>query len=125
RTDPKPLTIFTPKEIETQLATELPGFKAHATQHYLIYYNTSQAYARWVGGLFEGLHKAFYNYWSRRGAKLHEPEFLLIALVFDGQSSFSSHAHGEIGERAATIIGYYSLKTNRVTMCDLTGVESG
>jgi len=50
------------------IAVELPGFKTHQTQHYLIHYNTSPAYAKWVGSLFEGLHKAFYNYWTRRGA---------------------------------------------------------
>jgi Protein of unknown function (DUF1570) len=124
RSDERPFVALSRDEIGKQLAAELPEFKSHATQHYLIYYNTSTAYARWVGGLFEGLHKAFYTYWSQRGAVLHEPEFPLVALVFDGQSSFAKHAHQEIGERAASIIGYYSLKTNRVTMCDLTGVEA-
>ena len=80
------------------MATELPGFKAHQTQHYVIHYNTSLAYARWVGSLFEGLHKAFYNYWTRRGAVLHEPEFPLVALVFDGQAAFANYARSEIGD---------------------------
>ena len=125
RSDAKPFVPFTREELARQLATELPGFKSHQTQHYLIHYNTSLAYARWVGSLFEGLHKAFYNYWTRRGAVLHEPEFPLVALVFDGQTSFANYARAEVGEGAGSIIGYYNLKTNRMTMYDLTGIEAG
>jgi len=124
RSDAKPFAPFTRDELTKQLAAELPGFKPHHTQHYLIYYNTSPAYARWVGSLFEGLHKAFYNYWTRRGAVLHEPQFPFVAIVFDGQESFARHARAEIGETANSIIGYYNLKTNRMTMYDLTGVEA-
>lgn len=124
RSDAKPFAPLTNAELAKQLASELPGFKTHQTQHYLIHYNTSPAYAKWVGSLFEGLHKAFYNYWTRRGAVLREPEFPLVAIVFDGQSSFAKHAHAEIGERANSIIGYYNLKSNRMTMYDLTGIEA-
>jgi hypothetical protein len=124
RADAKAFAPLTSAELTKQLSAELPGFKTFQTQHYLIHYNTSPAYAKWVGSLFEGLHKAFYNYWSRRGAVLHEPEFPLVALVFDSQASFSKYAHAEIGERAGSIIGYYNLKTNRMVMCDLTGVEA-
>src|SRR5438067_1063669 len=52
RSDSKPFAPFTREELARQLASELPGFKAHQTQHYLIHYNTSLAYARWVGSLF-------------------------------------------------------------------------
>ncbi|HEY2413315.1 MAG TPA: DUF1570 domain-containing protein [Pirellulaceae bacterium] len=124
RADAKPFAPLTNAELTKQLAAELPGFKTFQTQHYLIHYNTSPAYAKWVGSLFEGLHKAFYNYWSRRGAVLHEPEFPLVALVFDSQASFAKYAHAEIGERAGSIIGYYNLKTNRMVMYDLTGIEA-
>ena len=124
RSDDKTFAPFTRDELTKQLAAELPGFRPHQTQHYLIYYNTSPAYARWVGSLFEGLHKAFYNYWTRRGAVLHEAQFPLIAIVFDGQESFARHARAEIGDTANSIIGYYNLKTNRMTMYDLTGVEA-
>src|SRR3954453_10774990 len=124
RSDSKPFAPFTREELTKQLAAELPGFRPHHTQHYLIYYNTSPHYARWVGSLFEGLHKAFYNYWTRRGAVLHESEFPLVALVFDGQASFARYSRPELGEGADSIIGYYNLKTNRMTTYDLTGIEA-
>jgi hypothetical protein len=119
-------TLFTPfsrQQLSAELAAELKGFRTHETKHYLILYNTSAAYAEWVGALFERLHDAFYNFWSRSGVALREPEFPLVALVFDSQASYAEHARHELGEATASIIGYYSLTTNRMTMYDLTGVE--
>src|SRR5438094_186474 len=49
RSDAKSFAPFTREELTRQLAAELPGFKTFHTQHYLIYYNTSPDYARWVG----------------------------------------------------------------------------
>lgn len=124
RADDKPFVPLTRDELVNQLAAELPNFKIHKTQHYLIAYDTAPAYAQWVGSLFERLHVAFYNYWTRKGAVLHEPRFPLVAVVFGSEAAYAQHARRELGERAATIIGYYSLQTNRMTMYDLTGVAA-
>jgi hypothetical protein len=59
----------------------------------------------------------------RRGVEMRQPQFPLVALVFDSKSSYAQHARAELGESTNSIIGYYSLKTNRMTMYDLTGVE--
>lgn len=124
RSDDKPFVPLTAGEVAAKLTAELPdGFKIHQTKNYLICYNTSPAYAQWVGGLFERLNSAFYNYWTRRGIEMRQPEFPLVALVFDSKASYAQHARGELGDATNSIIGYYSLKTNRMTMYDLTGVE--
>ena len=52
------------------------------------------------------------------------PEFPLVAIVFADQASYARFAHTELGDSASSIIGYYSLATNRMTMYDLTGIES-
>jgi hypothetical protein len=125
KADEQPFAPLSADDLTKQLTAELPAdFKVHRTQNYLIYYNTSPAYAQWVGGLFERLNKAFYNYWSRRGAELTPPQFPLVALVFDSKAAYDQHARAELGEGASSIIGYYSLRTNRMTMYDLTGVEA-
>jgi hypothetical protein len=124
KSDDKPFVPLTAGELAKRLTAELPaGFKIHQTKNYLICYNTSQAYAQWVGGLFERLNAAFYNYWSRRGIEMRPPQFPLVALVFDSKASYAQHARAELGDATGSIIGYYSLKTNRMTMYDLTGVE--
>ena len=60
----------------------------------------------------------------RKGFDLEKPEFPLVAIVFADKASYTAHASKEVGEAVATIIGYYSQQTNRVTMYDLTGIEA-
>lgn len=123
RSDDKPFVPMSFDALQKQVSTELKGFRFHKTKHYLIAYNTSQAYAHWVGALFERLHDAFYTYWTRKGAELHEPTFPLVALVFNTKESYALYSRAELGDATGSIIGYYNLKSNRMTMYDLTGVE--
>jgi hypothetical protein len=123
RKDDKPFVPFTKDELAKKLTIDLPGFKIHQTKHYVFCYNTSTGYAQWVGGLYERLYGAFYNYWEHRDFKLHEPEFPLIGLVFENQESYAQYSRKELGEATKSIIGYYSLQSNQVNMYDLTGVE--
>jgi hypothetical protein len=115
---------MTDEQMAQQLLREMPsGFRIHQTAHYLICFNTSEAYAQWCGALYERLHRAFLGYWKNRGLSLHEPERRLVALVFDGPESFREYSRPELGDAAASMIGYYNMRTNRVTMYDLTGVD--
>ena len=124
RKDDKPFAPLSREELAKKVTANLPaGFRVHSTKHYLICYNTSPAYAEWVGGLYERLFAAFYNYWQRRKVELREPEFPLVALVFDSRSSYAEYARHELGSATGSIIGYYSLKSNQVNMYDLTGIE--
>lgn len=124
-TDEVPFEPLARSELAKRLLTELPPhFEVYTTQNYLICHNTSKAYAQWCGALFEQLYRAFTNYWSRKGFDLKKPEFPLVAIVFADKQSYTAHAHKEVGEGAASIIGYYSFQTNRMTMYDLTGVEA-
>ncbi len=112
-------------ELAEQLLSELPsGFEIYSTHHYLICHNTSREYAAWCGALFERLYKGFANFWTRKGFKLHDPEFPLVAIVFNTPASYTKHARSELGNSTESIVGYYSLRSNRVTMYDLTGLES-
>ncbi len=124
KADDKLFQPLTRSEYIKQLLEALPaGFKVHQTKHYLICYNTSIGYAQWVGALYERLYAAFYKYWPGKGAELNEPEFPLAAIVFDTRRSYEQYARAELGDSTTTIMGYYSLHSNLVTMYDLTGVE--
>jgi len=123
--DPVPFEPFTPEEISQRLLAELPDdFDVLRTAHYVICYNTSRAYAQWCGSLFERLYGVFTNYWTRKGLKLSEPEFPLVAVVFANQASYLKFTHAEVGDLAKSIVGFFSLRTNRMTMYDLTGIEA-
>jgi hypothetical protein len=124
-TDDAPFESFGRDEITKRLLADLPpGFRVHATTHYLIFYNTSQAYALWCGSLFERLYRAFTNYWTRKGCELSQPEFPLVAVVFADKQSYAKFTRPELGNASETMIGYFNLMTNRMLMYDLTGVEA-
>jgi hypothetical protein len=118
----EPLSV---EEMARELLGELPaGFEVHQTAHYVIVYNTSKAYAAWCGSLFERLYKAFTGFWTNKGFELSEPEFPLVAVVFADKQSYVDFSRPEVGDAVQTIIGYYSFRSNRMVMYDLTGIES-
>ncbi|MBN2476747.1 MAG: DUF1570 domain-containing protein [Pirellulales bacterium] len=123
--DDTPFEPLSPEAMAERLLDELPdGFDVHHTAHYVIGHDTSRVYAQWCGALFERLYRGFTNYWSRRGFKLHEPEFPLVAIVFADRNAYAKFSQPELGDAAGSIIGYFSLRTNRMTMYDLTGIET-
>jgi hypothetical protein len=96
--DEVPFRPLSRQEMSRRLLAELPrGFDVHQTANYLICYNTSRAYAQWCGLLFERLYRAF---------------------------SYIEFSKSELGDAAPSIIGYFSLRTNWMTMYDLTGMEA-
>ena len=112
-------------ELSRHLLAELPaGFDVYSTKHYLICHNTSRAYAQWCGSLFERLYLAFTNFWSRKRFEISEPEFPLVAIVFSDKRSYVEFSRAEVGDAVEMIIGHYSLRTNRMVMYDLTGLET-
>lgn len=122
--DEKPFEPVTAGTMKRRLLDELPdGFRVYQTPHYLVAYNTSRDYAKWTSSMLERLHKAFTNYWSRRGFDLQEPEFPLVVMVYSNAASYLAASRDELGEGAASVVGYYSLQTNRIRMYDLTGAD--
>jgi hypothetical protein len=118
-------------ELAERLLAELPaGFRIHTTPHYVVCYNTSRAYALWTSSLVERLHKAFTNYWEREGLELREPEFPLPVVVFADPQMYDQASREDLPNGtgvlrgAGGIVGYYSLRSNRINMFDLTGTEA-
>lgn len=120
--DKTPFEPLPPEKLAARLLAELPaGFEVHRTKHYLFLYGTSKEYAQWCGSLFERLYSAFTNYWGQRGFEMLEPDRPLVAVLFPDRASFEEHAVAELGEVGRSMIGYYHIGTNRVTLYDLTG----
>ncbi|MGC3971524.1 MAG: DUF1570 domain-containing protein [Pirellulales bacterium] len=120
--DAEPFTYYDGPALADVLLKELPpGFETLQTKHYLIFYNTSRAYAQWCGSLFERLYSGFGNYWSNRDFTPTDPPGLLVAFIFADKTSYARYAQRDLGDAVNSIIGYYSLKTNRMTLFDLTG----
>jgi hypothetical protein len=120
-----PFEPLSREALAEQLLAELPaGFRVHTTPHYVVFYNTSRTYAQWTSSLLERLYKAFTNYWENEGLENHEPEFPLPVLVFADRAAYDTASRDDLPEGTGNIVGFYSLRSNRVNMFDLTGVEA-
>ncbi|TVQ00091.1 MAG: DUF1570 domain-containing protein [Planctomycetaceae bacterium] len=111
----EPFTPIDAEEMSRRLLAELPpGFAIHRTKNYLIAHNTFPGYVRWVGILFESLHRGFHSFFRKERWPLEKPRFPLVALVFADRASFDEYARTELGNHSDTVIGYYNLETNRM-----------
>jgi len=119
-----PLVPLTAEELEVQMLKELPqGFNVMRSEHYVIFYNTTKAYSQWTANLLERLYRGHFAFWKKKGVPLSEPRFPLSAVIFDTKESYRKYAEKELGSAVDSILGYYNLQSNRITMFDLTGVE--
>lgn len=124
-TESKPFAPLSADELSAKLLAELPaGFDVLQTSNYMICHDTSKTYAQWCGSLFERLYMAFTNYWRRRGFEIHDPEFPLVAIIFADRDAYVRYSRDEVGDAIDSIIGYYSLRSNRMVLYDLTGSQS-
>lgn len=113
------------EQLAEQVLAELPdGFQSHITTHYVVCFNTTRTYAEWTSSLLERLHRAFTNYWTNKGVDIHEPEFPLVVIVYATADQYRAASADELGSAAGSVIGYYSLTTNRISMFDLTGAQA-
>ncbi|HBJ33738.1 MAG TPA: hypothetical protein DDZ51_03030 [Planctomycetaceae bacterium] len=123
-TTTEPFTPVDDAEISRRLLEILPdGFAIYRTKNYVIAHNTNEAYVRWVGSLFESLHRGFHSYFKNQGMTLSQPRFPLVALVFANRQSFDQYAKAELGDAGGSVIGYYNLETNRMTTFNVPNPE--
>lgn len=109
------------KELGIQLQSELPdGFKIHHAGDFVIAYSTERAYARWVGGLYQRLHRGFTKHWQRKKFKTKEPNFPLAVIIFSNKAEYERYMTKELGGVSPGLVAYYNLQSNRVAMYDLT-----
>jgi hypothetical protein len=119
----EPMKPQTSEEIYAKFKLQVAdGFKVHKTAHYVIIFNTNEAYAQWVGEMYEGLYRKFHNFWRSKKIELDEPRFPLVAIVFNTKEAYLAYSERDIGDTAKALIGYYNMQTNRMISFDLTGV---
>ncbi len=120
-----PFVPMTQDELAESYIERLPkGFESLKTAHFVLFYKTSKAYARWNGLLLERLYDAFETFWTKRGLTLSEPEFPLFCIIFPNSSEYHAFADAEGESVGSSVIAYYSFHTNRIVCYDLSGFES-
>ncbi len=117
----RPFSLLTADELGHALIDELgPQFQFLKTRHYVIATGAGPRYAVGCGDLFERLLDAFLAHWKGRGLDLSDPPGPLPAIVFPDERSFKAYAAADAGRFGEESKGYYSIRTNRIVLYDLT-----
>jgi hypothetical protein len=98
-----------------------PTFEVTSTGHFLVVHPRGQQ--QWAER-FEEMYRSCIMYFQVRGFSLTNPEFPLVAIIFPNRDDFRRYALNEGTSAAAGLLGYYSLKTNRVALFDIGGGRS-
>jgi len=97
-----------------------PEFTVLTLRRYVIVTNGNRAYAQWCGKLLERLQTAFYASWKRDRLELAPPPMPLVAVIFATPTEYAAYATADAGAALATSQGYYSVRTNRIILTDLS-----
>lgn len=122
----QPMVPLSQKDIYEDFKQQgaVAGFQVHQTPHFVLIYDTNEAYAHWVGQLYEQLYRGFHNFWKTQGFKLQEARFPLVAVVFKTREAYLAYAERHIGPAAKALMGYYDPQSNRMITYDMTGAAS-
>jgi hypothetical protein len=110
---------FSSSELRAELQREI-GNKLQVTEtgHYVVAHPPG-AGAAWADR-FEEFYRSMMHYFTVRGFQIKQPEFPLPAIVWNNREDFLRYAAAEGARIPPGVIGYYSPKTNRVTLYDMT-----
>src|SRR5262249_14952758 len=88
---------------------EFRGFEVEQTEHYLVFYQSSEAFARDSARLLESLYRKLSEKFRDRGFAVTPAESPLVAVIFRSEEEF--RAHREIDP---DVQAYYDILSNRI-----------
>lgn len=115
---PLPVSTF-----RAELRTEFgPGYEIASTTHYLVCgpVGRAQRYAQ----LFESIYRDVEHFYRVRGFQSAALQAPLVAVVLRTPEEFAQYCAQDGVMPSSTLMGYYSLMTNRVALYDDTGLLS-
>jgi hypothetical protein len=92
------------------------GFASLRTEHWVIFYSTTEEEARQVGESLERTRTVFVESFSRLGIKLDEPSRPLKCELYQDLSSYNDRMKSLGRSRDAPSFGWYSRATNRLIL---------
>ena len=110
---------FSQAELRGQLMREFgKGYEVSGGGHYLVVHPAGQR-DLWAPR-FEELYRSFIHYFNTRAFRPSAPRFPMIAIVYSRQSDFQRAARADGSKNVQNMLGYYSPKTNRISLFDAT-----
>ena len=110
---------YSAAEMRASLERELGNkLVVTGTGHYLVAHPPGkEAWAQ----RFEDLYRSCVHYFGFRGLRVREPDFPLVAVVWGRREDFLRYANTQGTQVRSDVLGFYSPKTNRVTLYDQGG----
>jgi hypothetical protein len=106
----EPFQPLTADQLESVLlAGPYSDYLLLKTDHYLIFYKSTLAFAQDSGRLLEDLYRGLIDTFRRKEFPVHESEFPLVAVIFATESDFRAHKQVDPQVQA-----YYEFFTNRI-----------
>lgn len=99
-----------------ELRKEFPGYEVVGSTRYLVCAPRGRAtkYSR----LFDSIYRDVEQFYRVRGFRVVTPEVPLVAVVFGSQKEFVKYCVRDKVPPSSTLMGYYSLVSNRVALFD-------
>jgi hypothetical protein len=111
-------------EMRGQLMKEFGSqYEVSGNGHYLVVHPAGQK-DLWAPR-FEELYRSFVHYFNTRAFRPAEPRFPMVAIVYQRQADFVRAATADGSKNAQNLLGYYSPKTNRISLYDVTTGRTG
>lgn len=115
---------FSQAELRGQLMREYGSrFEVSGSGHYLVVHPAGQK-DLWAPR-FEELYRSFVHYFNTRAFRPSEPRFPMVAVVYPRQADFDRAARAEGAGSVGKMLGYYSPRTNRICLFDITSGRGG
>ncbi|MEZ6124102.1 MAG: hypothetical protein R3C49_13140 [Planctomycetaceae bacterium] len=92
------------------------GYEVSGTTRYVVCAPAGRASA--YAQLFESIYRDVEQFYRVRGFRVRAPEVPLVAVVFRDRQEFARYCAADNVPPSPTLMGYYSLLTNRVAMFD-------
>jgi hypothetical protein len=110
-------TPFSSSSFRKELLEEFGGsYEVSGTTHYLVC--APRGHSRRYAELFETIYRDTEQFYRVRGFAVNSPEVPLVAIVFGTQQEFVQYCIRDSVRPSAGLMGYYSLRTNRVALFD-------
>lgn len=107
---PEPFRPATPDEVLAELTSgPFAGFASLRTDHYLVLYQSTKAFADESGRVLEDLYHNLLDAFRKRDVPVHDAEFPLVAVIFRTEADFRAHRRVD-----PAIQAYYEIYTNRI-----------
>jgi hypothetical protein len=95
-------------------------FKTRNSRHFLICYDTSDAFAAQRGSVLEKAYDAFMFYFTMQKLRPAFLEKRLVVILFKNRNDYLAYARATEGADLSWAAGYYSQRTNRTAFYDDT-----